>query len=139
MSFTEQAGRLAGRTEPKQVGLPMSVARRRGLLPKHASRRPGHAGPGYDRAVARSSDTRESARLEMPEPMRRDVRLLGEVLGQVIVESGGGDLLADVERLRRAGLSAPARAGHHPEAGRVAAGRAQGRGGEGAAGPPLSL
>src|SRR5215813_12240264 len=119
MSFTEQAGRLAGRTEPKQVGLPMSVARRRGLLPKQASRRPGHAGPGYDRAVARSSDTRESARLEMPEPMRRDVRLLGEVLGQVIVESGGGDLLADVERLRRAVIAARDSAEHDREAVRI--------------------
>src|SRR5262249_13763116 len=50
--------------------------------------------PGYDRAVERSSDTRESARLEMPEQMRRDVRLLGEVLGQGIVESGGQGVTA---------------------------------------------
>src|SRR5215469_6671132 len=33
--------------------------------------------------------------------MRRDVRLLGEILGQVIRESHGQDLLDDVENLRR--------------------------------------
>jgi phosphoenolpyruvate carboxylase len=38
--------------------------------------------------------------------MRRDVRMLGEVLGDVIRESGGPDLLADVERLRRAVIAA---------------------------------
>src|SRR5262252_4745938 len=77
------------------------------------------AGPGYDRAVERSSDTRESARLEMPEPMRRDVRLLGEILGQVIVESGSEDLLADVERLRRAVIAARDSAEHDREAVRL--------------------
>src|SRR5215471_9244380 len=75
--------------------------------------------PGYDRAVERSSATRESARLEMPEQMRRDVRLLGEVLGQVIVESGGDDLLADVERLRRAVIAARESAEHDREAVRL--------------------
>ena len=38
--------------------------------------------------------------------MRRDVRLLGDVLGEVISESGGPDLLADVERLRHAVIDA---------------------------------
>jgi phosphoenolpyruvate carboxylase len=38
--------------------------------------------------------------------MRRDVRLLGDILGQVITESGGPGLLADVERLRRAAIAA---------------------------------
>ena len=33
--------------------------------------------------------------------MRRDVRLLGEILGQIIRESGGPELLDDVENLRR--------------------------------------
>ena len=47
---------------------------------------------------------RESA--ELPETMRRDVRLLGDVLGEVITESDGPDLLADVERLRRAVIAA---------------------------------
>src|SRR5580700_5102483 len=42
-------------------------------------------------------------RAELPEPMRRDVRLLGDILGEVIRDSDpktGPDLLADVERLR---------------------------------------
>jgi hypothetical protein len=38
--------------------------------------------------------------------MRRDVRLLGDILGEVITESDGPDLLADVERLRRAVIEA---------------------------------
>jgi phosphoenolpyruvate carboxylase len=33
-------------------------------------------------------------------PLRRDVRLLGETLGRVVVEQGGEDLLADEERIR---------------------------------------
>ncbi|GAA4628518.1 phosphoenolpyruvate carboxylase [Cellulomonas oligotrophica] len=40
------------------------------------------------------------ARHDVPEPLRNDVRLLGELLGRVLRESGGEDLLADVERLR---------------------------------------
>jgi phosphoenolpyruvate carboxylase len=38
--------------------------------------------------------------------MRRDVRLLGDLLGEVLRESGGEDLLADVERLRHAVIEA---------------------------------
>src|SRR6516225_11304595 len=38
--------------------------------------------------------------------MRRDVRLLGYVLGEIITESDGPVLLADVERLRHAVISA---------------------------------
>lgn len=38
--------------------------------------------------------------------MRRDVRLLGDILGQVVSEQGGADLLDDVERLRRAVIAA---------------------------------
>ncbi|WP_448062028.1 phosphoenolpyruvate carboxylase [Cellulomonas hominis] len=40
------------------------------------------------------------ARHAVPEPLRNDVRLLGELLGRVIRESGGEDLYADVERVR---------------------------------------
>src|SRR3984893_11863929 len=50
--------------------------------------------------------SRDADRLQMPEPMRRDVRLLGDLLGQVLRESGGQDLLDDVERLRRAVIAA---------------------------------
>ena len=42
---------------------------------------------------------------EMPAPLRRDVRLLGRLLGQVLEEAGGPSLLADVERLRRATIA----------------------------------
>jgi len=42
----------------------------------------------------------------MPEPLRREVRLLGELLGQVLREFGGDELLADVETLRRAVIAA---------------------------------
>ncbi len=38
--------------------------------------------------------------------MRRDVRLLGDLLGEVLRESGGQELLDDVERLRHAVIAA---------------------------------
>jgi phosphoenolpyruvate carboxylase len=41
----------------------------------------------------------------MPAPLRRDVRLLGSLLGQVLEEAGGPGLLADVERLRHATIA----------------------------------
>jgi len=40
------------------------------------------------------------ARHEMPDPLRDDIRLLGGLLGSVLREAGGQDLLDDVERLR---------------------------------------
>ena len=46
------------------------------------------------------SKAREQARQEIPAPLRREVRLLGELLGRVIADSGGKSLLRDVERLR---------------------------------------
>ncbi len=52
---------------------------------------------------------RNRDRAELPEPMRRDVRLLGDILGEVIRDSDpktGPDLLADVERLRHAVIDA---------------------------------
>jgi phosphoenolpyruvate carboxylase len=49
---------------------------------------------------------RQSAAAEMPDELRADVRLLGELLGQVLAESGGPDLLDDVERLRKAVIAA---------------------------------
>ena len=60
---------------------------------------------------------RDSARQQMPAPMRRDVRLLGDLLGEVLRESGGQDLLDDVERLRHAVIAARDRgAGTDPAA-----------------------
>ena len=49
---------------------------------------------------------RERDSAALPEAMRRDVRLLGDVLGEVVSESAGPDLLADVERLRHAVIRA---------------------------------
>ena len=65
------------------------------------------AGPADDLAVSAAAGAgraRDSA--DLPEVMRRDVRLLGEILGEVISESAGADLLADVERLRHAVIDA---------------------------------
>jgi len=50
--------------------------------------------------------TRATARRAIPEPLRRDVRLLGGLLGRVIAEQGGDDLLRDVETLRRLVITA---------------------------------
>lgn len=46
------------------------------------------------------------ARFEMPEPLRADVRLLGELLGAVLREYGGPELLDAVERLRELTIAA---------------------------------
>jgi phosphoenolpyruvate carboxylase len=48
-------------------------------------------------------------RMDAEAPLRRDVRLLGEILGRVLVEQEGESLLADEERIRS--LSRAARAG----------------------------
>ncbi|RBQ17135.1 phosphoenolpyruvate carboxylase [Spongiactinospora rosea] len=56
--------------------------------------------------VATASAERHSAVVEMPDELRADVRMLGELLGQVIAEHGGPGLLADVERLRKGVIAA---------------------------------
>jgi phosphoenolpyruvate carboxylase len=50
--------------------------------------------------------SRSAARLEMPAPLRKEVRLLGDLLGQVLVDYGGPELLDDVELLRRTVIAA---------------------------------
>src|ERR1700680_182264 len=63
---------------------------------------------------------RATARQQMPPSLRDEVRLVGEVLGQVIAEQAGAALLADVERLRRTVIRARTegdlRGGHAEEA-----------------------
>jgi phosphoenolpyruvate carboxylase len=49
---------------------------------------------------------RETARQEIPPELRRDIRMLGEILGQVVAEYGGAALLRDVELLRRSVIRA---------------------------------
>ncbi|TYK43304.1 phosphoenolpyruvate carboxylase [Actinomadura decatromicini] len=53
-----------------------------------------------------ATKTRDTFRQDLPEPLRRDVRLLGAMLGDGLVEYGGPGLLDDVERLRRAVIAA---------------------------------
>lgn len=55
---------------------------------------------GLTTEVIRTIEGRTEAGSELPTELRADVRLLGELLGRVLAEQGGGDLLADVERLR---------------------------------------
>ncbi|HSS93341.1 MAG TPA: phosphoenolpyruvate carboxylase [Candidatus Dormibacteraeota bacterium] len=52
------------------------------------------------------TSTRASARQAIPDELRRDVRMLGEQLGQVIKDYGGAGLLEDVETLRRSVIRA---------------------------------
>jgi phosphoenolpyruvate carboxylase len=53
-----------------------------------------------------NTDRRTADSRRVPAAMRRDVRLLGELLGQVISESDGPDLLDDVEELRHRVIAA---------------------------------
>src|ERR1700694_2345171 len=57
--------------------------------------------------------SREVARVEMPAALRREVRLLGDLLGEVLAEYGGSALLADVEELRRTVIAARDSDGGH--------------------------
>ena len=73
----------------------------------------------YAGAVATNTDPRNADSRRVPASMRRDVRLLGEILGQVLSEADGADLLADVEDLRHRVIAARqvgAAAGHRAEA-----------------------
>ncbi len=55
---------------------------------------------GWANVTETGKETRTRARFEVPEELRADVRLLGEILGKVLVEYAGQPLLNDVERLR---------------------------------------
>ena len=60
-----------------------------------------------DPSIALSlTGSRAAARFDMPEPLRADVRVLGDALGTILREYGGTPLLADVERLRELAIAA---------------------------------
>ena len=67
-----------------------------------------------------ATPTRDTDRQQLPAPLRRDVRLLGGLLGEVLREAGGQELLDDTERLRRAVIEArrgqPGELGAGPDA-----------------------
>lgn len=50
--------------------------------------------------------SRRNAAQEMPDELRSDVRLLGDLLGQVLVDAGSENLLEDVEQLRELTIQA---------------------------------
>jgi len=53
-----------------------------------------------------ASGSRSGAIGQMPDALRRDVHLLGDILGTVLTESGGPGLLQDVEKLRELTIAA---------------------------------
>ena len=59
-----------------------------------AHRVPGMSSPPADDPATRTPSARDDA-------LRRDVRLVGDALGRVLVEQVGEELLADVERVRQ--------------------------------------
>ena len=67
-------------------------------------------------AVGPRADRERRSSEEMPAALRRDVRLLGRLLGKVLEEAGGPGLLEDVERLRRATIALRAADGHRRQA-----------------------
>ncbi|MGH7883741.1 MAG: phosphoenolpyruvate carboxylase, partial [Candidatus Dormibacteraceae bacterium] len=64
---------------------------------------------------------RTIARQEMPPQLRQDVKLLGELLGEVLTESGSPELLADVEELRHLVIAARVDAAAEEQAARLVA------------------
>ncbi len=82
--------------------------------------RAGHSSDeGYSRSVTPAHSFSEPTNTEairvigrfeagrgIPDAMRTDVRMLGQLLGQVLREAGGDDLFEDVERLRLATIQA---------------------------------
>src|SRR5438552_578830 len=69
----------------------------------------GHRARAAPRLSVSAAPTLGSVEAPADQPLRRDVRLLGDLLGRVLVEQEDETLLADVERVRA--LARDARAG----------------------------
>ena len=54
--------------------------------------------------TARAAEPTGRRERPLPDPLRRDVRLLTTLLGDALAAHGGADLLGDVERLRKAAI-----------------------------------
>jgi phosphoenolpyruvate carboxylase len=78
-------------------------------------RRVRSASDGVNGGVGRRAARRTVRLMNAEAPLRRDVRLLGEVLGHVLVEQEGEELLDEVERVRL--LSREARRSGDPDRG----------------------
>src|SRR4029450_10925060 len=88
--------RLARRRRRRRSGATRACAAGRSGGP-----RGGRAGALRAAVPVRSAPGEEEA----PPALRRDVRVLGGTLGQILEESGGSGLLEGVERPRRAAIA----------------------------------
>src|SRR5262245_12784083 len=103
-TITRCASSTATRARPRPLGCSSSPVEARPVGRPSAARRTSsrrRCSPSLTHWSTRSSTRRETARQEIPPELRRDVRLLGDVLGRVIADYGRAGLLRDVERLRR--------------------------------------
>src|SRR6202165_1950135 len=106
--------RLLGLRRPARPSPPRVTASAGGRRVRFA-----HMGTPAELEIG-AQGTRAAARQQMPPSLRDEVRLVGDVLGQVLAEQVGDALLADVERLRRTVIRARTegglRGGHAEEA-----------------------
>ena len=102
---TEPGGPRAPARGPSRAGRGRRARERAGRHSDAGVQRPSLPGTGRCRRYA-GVVGRDADRQNVPALMRRDVRLLGDLLGEVLRESGGQDLLDDVEQLRRAVIDA---------------------------------
>src|SRR5260370_22933709 len=113
-TITRCASSTATRARRRRHGCSSSRARAHSAGPPSAaratsSRRPSSRWwtPWSTSSPDRLSKNREAARQEIPEPLRRDVRLLGGLLGGVIADYGGPGLLPHLEKLLRVVIRPP--------------------------------
>jgi phosphoenolpyruvate carboxylase len=106
-SWPQAAGRPAGERAAGERPAGERAAGERPAGERAAGERPAGERPAGERPAGERQPPAARARTEReqtPASLRHDVRLLGSILGQVLVESEGPELLADVERLRHAAI-----------------------------------